>query len=83
MNKLEIMCCFCEKIRDDRAADRSQTTWHPFKAHMEKYGLRPETVRISHTYCPDCLAYYKEFLSSRKEARERVQFERPELKEQA
>lgn len=82
MRELATMCCFCEKIRDDRASNRSQASWHPFSMYMDKYGLRPEAVRISHAYCPDCLAYYKEFLSSRKEARERPT-ERPELEEQA
>ncbi len=83
MRELAIMCCFCEKIRDDRAANRSEASWHPFNVFMGKYGLRPEAVRISHTYCPDCLTYYKGFLSSRKEARERPRSERPELEEQA
>ncbi len=75
MREIATMCCFCEKIRDDRAADPGEAVWHEFTMYMAKYMLRPEAVQFSHTYCPSCLAYYKEFLTVRKQAREQMEVE--------
>lgn len=71
------ICCFCEKVRDDRATGQTLAVWYEFEGYMAKYNLRPEAVQLSHTYCPDCLAYYKEFLACRKDARDREELERP------
>jgi hypothetical protein len=76
MRELATICCFCEKIRDDKATDQTQATWKSFNVYMATYRLRPEGVQLSHTYCPDCLAYYKEFLTARKEANDRDEVER-------
>jgi hypothetical protein len=71
MTELATMCCFCEKIRDDKAIGESEATWEEFSVYMAKYQLRAEAVQLSHTYCPLCLAYYRDFLAVRKEARAR------------
>lgn len=76
MREQATICCFCEKIRDDRASGQTLAIWQDFTVYMTKYRLRPEAVQLLPTYCPDCLAYYKEFLASRKEAREREELER-------
>lgn len=75
MTELATMCCFCEKIRDDKATGETEAIWHEFAVYMAKYKLRPEAVQLSHTYCPLCLAYYRDFLTTRKEARERQELE--------
>jgi hypothetical protein len=75
MRELATICCFCEKVRDDKAREPGEGGWHEFNVYMAKYMLRPEAVQLSHAYCPACLAYYKEFLTARKEARERLELE--------
>jgi hypothetical protein len=58
------ICCFCEKVRDDTGTERGGGLWQDFKFYMAIYMLRPEEVMFSHTYCPECLSYYRDFLSS-------------------
>lgn len=64
MRQVLAICCFCEKVRDDKGIQTGGEVWQEFKIYMATYGLRPADVRFSHTYCPGCLASYREFLTS-------------------
>lgn len=64
MKHLVTMCCFCDKIRDDRGIGPDRVIWQEYSLYMAEYGLRPANIRFFHTYCPPCLAYYQAFLSS-------------------
>lgn len=63
MRQVVAICCFCEKVRDDRGMEPGQGLWQEFKMYMVTYRLRPDEVMFSHTYCPACLSYYRSFLS--------------------
>lgn len=75
MTHLVTLCCLCEKVRDDREPEPGLGMWQQFSVYMAKYGLRPAGIRLVHTYCPGCLAYYQAFLSSSQEARQRSEKE--------
>lgn len=76
MRQIVVICCFCEKIRDDRGAEPGGSLWQDFKVYMATYMLRPEDVMFSHGYCPACLSYYRSFLSLPAGAINRNQTER-------
>lgn len=62
------VCCLCEKIRDDIGVEPGRGLWQDFNFYMATHMLRPADVRVAHTYCPGCLAYYRNFLASSKAA---------------
>ena len=64
MRQVVPICCFCEKVRDDTEAEPGGGMWQDFKIYMAAYRLRPEEVMFSHTYCPECLSYYRNFMAS-------------------
>jgi hypothetical protein len=59
-----VMCCLCEKVRDDVGSEPGEGMWQEFKIYMAKYMLRLADIRLSHTYCPACLVSYRAFLAS-------------------
>jgi hypothetical protein len=69
------VCCFCEKVRDDTGAESGRGPWQDFKLYMAIHRLRPADVRVSHTYCPGCLSYYRNFLASSETAIDRNEAE--------
>ncbi len=75
MRHLVTICCFCEKVRDDGGTESGMGIWQEFKIYMAKYMLRPADVQFSHTYCPGCLSYYRNFLGSSAGARNRNEAE--------
>ncbi len=76
MKQLVAMCCFCEKVRDDVGTEPGMGIWQEFKIYMAKYMLKPREVMFSHTYCPGCLSYYRDFLASPQGAIHRPGMER-------
>jgi hypothetical protein len=68
MRPIVAMCCFCEKLRDDTGTEPGRGLWQDFKFYMARHMLRPEEVMFSHTYCPDCLSSYRDFLRPSKGA---------------
>ena len=58
------ICCFCEKIRDDRRTEAEGEVWQEFKIYMATYGLWPSEVEFCPSYCPTCLLSYHAFLRS-------------------
>lgn len=56
------ICCFCEKVRDDRGTEPGDGLWQDCKFYMARHMLRPGEVMLSHTYCPGCLSDYRDFL---------------------
>lgn len=58
------ICCLCEKVRDDTGTEPGRGLWQVFTIYMAMYRLRPTELRVSYTYCPGCLAYYRNFLAS-------------------
>lgn len=64
MYRFVAMCCFCDKLRDDAETEAGRGRWRDFRVYMAEHMLKPEEVIFSHTYCPGCLSYYKEFLGS-------------------
>ncbi len=45
------VCCICKKIRDDAGREPGTGEWLEF----ERYLLRRTGIKVSHSYCPDCL----------------------------
>ena len=68
MRQILVICCFCEKVRDDTGAESGGGLWQDFIFYMATNRLRPDDVMFSHTYCPACLLYYRDFLSSSESA---------------
>ncbi len=64
MRQVVPICCFCEKVRDDSGTEPGGGLWQDFKLYMATNMLRPAEVMFSHTYCPGCLSYYRNFLAS-------------------
>ena len=63
MRKTVPMCCFCEKVRDDLAAKpQAKERWQEFSTYLATFGLTPEEIQLSHTYCPDCIESHKDAL---------------------
>jgi len=58
------ICCFCEKVRDEKPDEPGTEVWQDFKVYMATHHLRPADVRLWHTYCAPCLAVYRKFLAS-------------------
>lgn len=70
MRQVVPICCFCDRVRDDAGTERGEGLWQDFKSYLATSLLRREDVMFSHTYCPVCLAYYRDFLSSPAGARD-------------
>lgn len=68
MRQVVPICCFCEKVRDDTGTEPGGGLWQDFNLYMASHVLRREEVMLSHTYCPGCLSYYRDFLTSPKGA---------------
>ncbi len=45
------VCSVCKKIRDDAGREPGTGEW----LELERYLLRRTGIRVSHSYCPDCL----------------------------
>jgi hypothetical protein len=60
---LVVMCCLCERVRDDVAKDMGQERWLECKRYMAKYLPKVSDIRVSHGFCPDCLQSYRTFLA--------------------
>lgn len=58
-----VICCVCEKVHDDIGVEIGQETWQDFRIYMAKHLLKLRDVRLSHGYCPTCLACYRTFLA--------------------
>jgi len=63
MRQVVLICCFCEKVRDEAGARSGGELWQDFEIYMVKHPLKPKEMMFSHTYCPACLSYYRSFLS--------------------
>jgi len=50
-----LVCCFCDKVRDDTRSQTSQGLWRDLRTHMMSHKLRREETIISYTCCRDCL----------------------------
>jgi len=70
MRQVLPICCFCDQVRDDAGTEPGKGLWQDFKSYLATYMLRGEDVMFSHTHCPVCLAYYRDFLSSPAGARD-------------
>ncbi len=60
--RLVVMCCMCEKVRDDEANESERRRWKDCQRYMTKYMLTRADIKFSHGYCPPCLASYRSFL---------------------
>jgi PAS domain S-box-containing protein len=49
------VCCMCGKIRDDQGLAPGQGPWD----RLDLYISRHSDARLSHTFCPECLAQYR------------------------
>ena len=63
MRQVLTICCLCEKVRDNGRAESVEVVWQDFTVYMATYGLRPADVMFAHTYCPTCLAHYRELFT--------------------
>jgi len=54
--KLLPVCCMCGKIRDDGAGPSGGGQWD----RLDRFVARHSDAQISHTFCPACLAEYKQ-----------------------
>ncbi len=56
-------CCLCRKVRDDlpKGGD-GEESWVTLRTYCAKYHLDERDLRLSHTYCPDCLNLHRELL---------------------
>lgn len=68
MRRRVTVCCLCEKVCDATGPEPGRGLWQDFNLYMATHMLRPADVRVSHTYCPGCLADYRNFLGSSKAA---------------
>lgn len=64
MKQLVAICCFCEKVRDDKGPEAGRGIWQEFRVYMAQHMLRPEEIAFSHAYCPGCLSYHLNVLAS-------------------
>ncbi|MFP4476367.1 MAG: response regulator [Desulfatibacillaceae bacterium] len=54
------VCCMCKKIRDDTGTEHGRGRWKSVEQYMwQKAGLAP-----SSTYCPECLARFRQELET-------------------
>ncbi len=49
------VCCVCGKIRDDEGAAKGEGSWDRLDHYISKHS----DAKLSHTFCPPCLAEYK------------------------
>ncbi len=76
MRQVVVICCLCERVRDDRGVETGQEAWQDFRGYFEKYMLKLRDVSLSHEYCPSCLGYYRNFLTGLDTAKVRSEKER-------
>ncbi len=76
MKPVVAICCFCQRVRDDVGSEVGEGFWQEFRNYMAMHNLRPEEIEFSHTYCPSCLAYYRDFLTSQNVAHDYQRVER-------
>jgi hypothetical protein len=67
--RLVVMCCLCEKVYDDMEREVGKARWKEQNWFMAKYQLKRAGIRMSHSYCPDCLQSYRTFLALPQECR--------------
>ncbi len=49
------VCCMCGKIRDDQGLAPGQGPWD----RLDRFISRHSDARLTHTFCPECLAQYR------------------------
>jgi hypothetical protein len=72
---LVVMCCLCERVRDDVANDMGEERWLECKRYMAQYLPKVSDIRVSHGFCPECLQSYRIFLALPQEHRSASQKE--------
>lgn len=56
MRMMVAICCMCEKVRDDVAAQaRQDEVWVELGTYLDDHECRPADLLLSHSYCPGCL----------------------------
>jgi len=50
-----LVCCFCDKVRDDTRNQATQGFWQDLQVSMASRNLRREDIIFSYTCCRDCL----------------------------
>lgn len=65
METIIAACCFCKNVRDGlpKGGDE-EGSWVTLQAYRAKYQFDERDLRLSHTYCPDCMKRYRHLLFS-------------------
>ena len=56
------ICCVCDQVRDDQQTSERPTgsgleQWMPLRSLLRLYHVPQDAYRLSHTYCPPCMAH--------------------------
>jgi hypothetical protein len=58
-------CCFCKNVRDRLCGGGDgEESWVTLQTYRAKYQLDERDLKLSHTYCPDCMTRYRHLLFS-------------------
>lgn len=63
MKTIIAACCICKKVRDGlpKGGD-GEGSWVTLRTYRAKYHPSEKDLRLSHTYCPDCMKRYRRLL---------------------
>ncbi|MCS6288852.1 MAG: hypothetical protein H8K10_07730 [Nitrospira sp.] len=65
METIIAACCFCKNIRDGCPMGEGEAeSWVTLQTYRAKYQLDERDLKLSHTYCPDCMKRYRHLLFS-------------------
>ncbi|MEK6803435.1 MAG: hypothetical protein AABZ34_12325 [Nitrospirota bacterium] len=65
METIIAACCFCRNVRDGFPKDGDGAeSWVTLQTYRAKYRLDERDLKLSHTYCPDCMMRYRQLLYS-------------------
>lgn len=54
------VCCQCGLIRDERGSSPDLERWLTPHTYQQTYGIKPEVLALTHTYCPQCFMKVRE-----------------------
>jgi hypothetical protein len=50
-----LVCCFCDKVRDDTMCQASESYWQDLQVYMVSRNPKRENTILSYTCCHNCL----------------------------
>jgi len=63
METIIAACCFCKNVRDGLPkGEDGEGSWVSLQTYRTKYQFDERELKLSHTYCPDCMKRYRYLL---------------------